>query len=126
MRIVPPDPAQAYSATKLFATKRLPHRCTDGYWKPRSRNRRSFEGIMFGHNRKMIGAECLADMLAGYGVTHVFMVPAVLRRTFVEMERRNTKIARVHCHGEKSAAYMADGYARASRKPAARLSAPIT
>ena len=29
------------------------------------------------------------------------------------MERR-TKIARVHCHGEKSAAYMADGYARVS------------
>ncbi|MGA2567189.1 MAG: thiamine pyrophosphate-binding protein [Pseudolabrys sp.] len=64
----------------------------------------------------MTGAECLADMLAGYGVTHVFMVPAVLRRTFAEMERR-TKIARVHCHGEKSAAYMADGYARASGKP---------
>src|SRR5258705_5078532 len=65
---------------------------------------------------KRTGAEVLAEMLAGYGVTHVFMVPAVLRRTFVEMERR-TKIARVHCHGEKSAAYMADGYARASGKP---------
>src|ERR1700686_1637196 len=71
---------------------------------------------MLGHNRRMTGAECLADMLTGYGVTHVFMVPAVLRRTFAEMERR-TKIARVHCHGEKSAAYMADGYARASGKP---------
>ncbi len=71
---------------------------------------------MLGHNRRMTGAECLADMLAGYGVTHVFMVPAVLRRTFAEMERR-TKIARVHCHGEKAAAYMADGYARASGKP---------
>jgi len=71
---------------------------------------------MLGHNRRMTGAECLADMLAGYGVTHVFMVPAVLRRTFAEMERR-TKIARVHCHGEKSAAYMADGYARASGRP---------
>jgi acetolactate synthase-1/2/3 large subunit len=69
-----------------------------------------------GHNAKRVGAEVLADMLAGYGVTHVFMVPAVLRRTFAEMERR-TKIARVHCHGEKSAAYMADGYARASGKP---------
>jgi len=69
-----------------------------------------------GHNVKRTGAEVLADMLAGYGVTHVFMVPAVLRRTFAEMERR-TKIARVHCHGEKSAAYMADGYARASGKP---------
>jgi acetolactate synthase I/II/III large subunit len=71
---------------------------------------------MLGHNTKRTGAEVLADMLAGYGVSHVFMVPAVLRRTFAEMERR-TKIARVHCHGEKSAAYMADGYARASGKP---------
>jgi acetolactate synthase I/II/III large subunit len=65
---------------------------------------------------KRPGAEVLAEMLAGYGVTHVFMVPAVLRRTFVEMERR-TKIKRIHTHGEKAAAYMADGYARASGKP---------
>jgi len=65
----------------------------------------------------MSGAECMADLLAGYGVTHVFMVPAVLRRTFAEMERR-TRIKRIHTHGEKSAAYMADGYARATGKPA--------
>ena len=44
--------------------------------------------VTVGHNAKRIGAEVLADMLAGYGVTHVFMVPAVLRRTFAEMERR--------------------------------------
>jgi acetolactate synthase I/II/III large subunit len=72
--------------------------------------------MTIGHNRRMSGAECLAEMLGGYGVTHVFMVPAVLRRTFAEMERR-TKIARIHTHGEKSAAYMADGYARASGRP---------
>src|SRR5882672_1938203 len=72
---------------------------------------------MLGHNRKkMLGAECLADMLKGYGVTHVFHVPAVLRRTFAVMESR-TSIKRLHVHGEKSAAYMADGYARASGKP---------
>src|SRR5882724_9283850 len=72
---------------------------------------------MLGHNRKtMLGAECMADMLKGYGVTHVFHVPAVLRRSFVEMERRSD-IKRLHVHGEKSAAYMADGYARASGKP---------
>lgn len=65
---------------------------------------------------KMTGAQVLADMLAGYGVTHVFMVPAVLRRTFAEMERR-TSILRIHTHGEKAAAYMADGYARASGRP---------
>jgi len=34
----------------------------------------------------------------------------------MEMERR-TNIVRVHAHGEKAAAYMADGYARASGKP---------
>ena len=72
--------------------------------------------MTIGHNTKRLGAEVIADMLAGYGVSHVFMVPAVLRRTFAEMERR-TSIARIHCHGEKSAAYMADGYARASGKP---------
>ena len=54
---------------------------------------------------KITGAQILADMLAGYGVSHVFMVPAVLRRTFAEMERR-TSIARIHCHGEKAAAYI--------------------
>ena len=71
---------------------------------------------MLGHNRRMSGAECLADMLDGYGVTHVFHVPAVLRKTFAVMESR-TKIKRLHVHGEKAAAYMADGYARASGKP---------
>src|SRR6201987_101927 len=72
--------------------------------------------MMLGHNRKMSGAECLADMLQGYGVTHVFHVPAVLRKTFAVMESR-TDIKRLHVHGEKAAAYMADGYARASGKP---------
>ncbi|MDQ2080729.1 thiamine pyrophosphate-binding protein [Xanthobacteraceae bacterium Astr-EGSB] len=72
---------------------------------------------MLGHNRtKISGAQCLADMLAGYGVSHVFMVPAVLRRTFYEMEKR-TNIKRLHIHGEKAAVYMADGYARATGKP---------
>src|ERR1700686_2448434 len=71
---------------------------------------------MLGHNRRMTGAECLADMLAGYGVSHVFMVPAVLRRTMAELERR-TAIHRIQTHGEKAAAYMADGYARACGRP---------
>ena len=65
---------------------------------------------------RMTGAQALAEMLQGYGVSHVFMVPAVLRRTFAEMERR-TQIKRIHTHGEKAAAYMADGYARASGRP---------
>src|SRR5262245_4645753 len=83
---------------------------------PRSTQTEWLNLMMLGHNRKMSGAECLADMLEGYGVTHVFHVPAVLRKTFAVMETR-TGIKRLHVHGEKAAAYMADGYARASGKP---------
>src|ERR1700739_1690295 len=72
--------------------------------------------MQLGHNRRMTGAQCLADMFRSYGVTHIFHVPAVLRTTFAEMERR-TDIKRLHVHGEKAAAYMADGYARASGRP---------
>ncbi|MGH8953368.1 MAG: thiamine pyrophosphate-binding protein [Acidimicrobiia bacterium] len=62
------------------------------------------------------GARVLAEMLDGYGVTHLFHVPAVLRRTMVEIEA-HTAIKRLRPHGEKPAAYMADGYARASGRP---------
>lgn len=65
---------------------------------------------------KMTGAQAMARMLEDYGVTHIFHVPAILRRTMVELEA-STSIKRVRTHGEKSAAYMADGYARASRRP---------
>ena len=65
---------------------------------------------------RMTGAQVMADMLDGYGVTHLFMVPAVLRQTMVELEYR-TNISRLHVHSEKSAAYMADGYARATGRP---------
>jgi acetolactate synthase-1/2/3 large subunit len=65
---------------------------------------------------RMTGARCLAETLSGYGVSHVFMVPAVLRRTMAEIERR-TGIQCIHTHGEKSAVYMADGFARASGRP---------
>ena len=65
---------------------------------------------------RMTGAQALAEMLDGYGVTHLFHVPAVLRRTMVELEKHTT-IKRVRPHGEASAAYMADGYARASGRP---------
>ncbi|MBM37591.1 MAG: acetolactate synthase [Woeseia sp.] len=67
--------------------------------------------------KKQTGAIILAELLKSFGITHIFMVPAVLRRTMVEIEKR-TNIKRLHVHSEKSAAYMADGYARASGKPA--------
>jgi acetolactate synthase I/II/III large subunit len=62
------------------------------------------------------GAEVLADMLAGYDVSHIFLVPAVLRMTMRELDHR-TSITVVRTHGEKSAVYMADGYARVSHRP---------
>ncbi|MDB4831442.1 thiamine pyrophosphate-binding protein [Hyphomicrobiales bacterium] len=65
---------------------------------------------------KLTGAKVLAKMLDDYGVTDIFHVPAVLRTTMVELEV-STSIRRIHAHGEKSAAYMADGYARASGRP---------
>ena len=63
----------------------------------------------------MTGARFLAESLKGYGVTHVFYVEAILRRTLVEMER--VGIRRILTHSEKAAAYMADGYARAANRP---------
>lgn len=58
------------------------------------------------------GAGVLARMLAGYGVSHVFFVDAVLRRTLIEVD--GLGVRRVLAHSEKAAAYMADGHARAS------------
>ena len=72
--------------------------------------------ICWDTTEKYPGAECMADMLQAYGVTHVFHVPAVLRKTFAVMESR-TSIKRLHVHSEATAAYMADGYARATGKP---------
>ena len=64
---------------------------------------------------RMTGAKFMADTLKAYGVTHVFLVPAILRRALAEMDLIGIK--RVITHGEKAAAYMADGYARASNRP---------
>jgi len=61
------------------------------------------------------GPRFVADALRGYGVTHVFFVPQMLLETLTAMEGMG--IRRVMTHGEKAAAYMADGYARASGKP---------
>ena len=63
----------------------------------------------------MTGARFLAETLREYGVTHVFFVPAIIRRALVEME--DVGIQRIISHGEKSAAYMADAYARVTGKP---------
>jgi len=72
---------------------------------------------------RMTGSRLVAEMLRGYGVSHLFYVPAILLKGMAEMEGMN--IRRVMTHGEKSAVYMADGYARASGKPGICMSQQI-
>ncbi|MFH1028963.1 MAG: thiamine pyrophosphate-binding protein, partial [Pseudomonadota bacterium] len=64
---------------------------------------------------KMTGARLFAEMMRGYGVSHIFYVPAIMMKAMAEMD--DMPITRVMVHGEKAAAYMADGFARASGKP---------
>src|SRR5919199_1024672 len=54
-------------------------------------------------------------MLRGYGVSHTFFVPTFMLRAHAEMAKLG--IRSITTHGEKAAAYMADGYARVSRRP---------
>ena len=64
---------------------------------------------------KMTGSKLFAEMMRGYGVSHIFFVPTFMHKGLAEME--DMPIRRIMVHGEKAAAYMADGYARASGKP---------
>jgi acetolactate synthase-1/2/3 large subunit len=64
---------------------------------------------------KTTGPRFVAETLRAYGVTHIFFVPQMLLETLTSMEGMG--IRRVMTHGEKAAAYMADGYARASGRP---------
>jgi acetolactate synthase-1/2/3 large subunit len=61
------------------------------------------------------GAQWLARALAGSGMTHVFFVESVLRRTLLEFD--DLGVTRILAHSEKAAAYMADGYARIAGRP---------
>lgn len=65
---------------------------------------------------QMTGAQYLSRALDAYGVEAVFLVPTALSATLKTMEDE-TAIKRIVTHGEKAAAYMADGYARATGKP---------
>ena len=61
------------------------------------------------------GGEYLAQALQQAGVSHVFHVPTALFPTMRALE--GLPVQRILTHGEKAAAYMADGYARASGRP---------
>jgi acetolactate synthase I/II/III large subunit len=73
---------------------------------------RSMAGAMPG---AINGAEWLARALAGTGMTHVFFVESVLRRTLLEL--KDLGVTPILAHSEKAAAYMADGYARIAGQP---------
>jgi acetolactate synthase I/II/III large subunit len=60
-------------------------------------------------------ATILAQMLRDYGVTHFFNVPVISPAAVKAMARLG--VTSVVAHGEKAAAYMADGYARVSSRP---------
>jgi acetolactate synthase-1/2/3 large subunit len=66
-------------------------------------------------SKKVTGGRYIAEFLSAQGVTAFFFVPTILSRALAAMD--DTPIRRVLTHGEKAAAYMADGYARASRRP---------
>jgi len=59
-------------------------------------------------------SEQIAGMFQGYGVSHFFFVPVILPETLKRLSA--VGITPVMTHGEKAAAYMADGYARVSGK----------
>jgi acetolactate synthase-1/2/3 large subunit len=71
----------------------------------------------------MTGNRYFAEAVHAAGTTHVFFVPTIMLPAMAEME--DMGIRRVVTHGEKAAAYMADGYARAARRPGLCLAQTI-
>ncbi len=69
---------------------------------------------------RMTGARFMVETMKEYGVSHVFYMPMIVTRALVEMEK--VGIRRIMTHSEKAAAYRADGYARAARRPAVCMS----
>jgi acetolactate synthase-1/2/3 large subunit len=72
---------------------------------------------------KTTGAKLFAEIIQGYGLTHVFYVPQVVSKALVAMEGMG--VHRVVAHSEKAAGYMADGYARARLGPGVCMAQPI-
>ena len=69
------------------------------------------------------GARIIAELIHGHGVSHVFFVLAILRDGLAELD--SLGVRSVSAHGEKAAAYMADGYARALGRPGICMSQTV-
>ena len=63
---------------------------------------------------RMTGGRFIAETFQAYGITHVFFMPVIIQQALLEMEQLG--IRRIMAHGEKAAAYMADGFARTSKR----------
>jgi len=61
------------------------------------------------------GNDYLAQALKAQGVTHLFYVPVLVPDAMKALTKLG--VQPVVTHGEKAAAYMADGYARVARRP---------
>ena len=72
---------------------------------------------------RMTGNRYFAEAMRGYGITHLFYVNSIVGGAMKAMDGVGVK--RVVTHGEKAAAYMADAYARASRRPGICLAQDI-
>jgi thiamine pyrophosphate-dependent enzyme len=55
------------------------------------------------------GARIIAELIHAHAVSYVFFVPAILRDGLAELG--SLGVRSVSAHGEKAAAYLADGYA---------------
>ena len=72
---------------------------------------------------RMTGSRYFAEAMRGYGVTHLFYMNTILLQGMEEIGKVGVK--KVVTHGEKAAAYMADGFARASHRPGVCLAQDI-
>ena len=63
----------------------------------------------------MTGSQFISETFKGYGIEHLFVMPYVLNHVMRDCEKLGLRS--IMCHSEKGAAYMADAYARITRRP---------
>lgn len=73
---------------------------------------------------ELTGAEAIAEELVAAGIETVFGIPGLYNMAIYEALRRRPEIRTVAVRHEQGAAFMADGYARASGREAACLLLP--
>src|SRR6266851_9308823 len=72
---------------------------------------------MVQENRRQTGAEVLVKRLRDHGVRHIFGYPGGQITPLYDALHREPAIRHVLARDEQAAAFMADGYARATGKP---------